>query len=232
MSKMYEDANTAVNRNYKDTVFRMLFREKENPLRNLFYVAAEYQKTVDSRAIYSGKLIKLPSPNFIVFYNGTAKVEEVVHMKLSDAFELATQTPNLELVVTQLNINVGFNTGIKDACCVLNDYIQYVDRVRHYAKEMTLEAAVDRAMNECISEGILTDFLIKNRAEVRMMSIFEYDAEGVRQMWDEEKIEEGMDRYRELVRRLHEDGRMNDLPRVLSDPAFEKEMMEYYKIAE
>ena len=50
-------------------------------------------------------------------------------------------------------------------------------RVRKYAAEMKLEDAVNKAIEECIKEGILADFLQKNRSEVKMWSILEYDQE-------------------------------------------------------
>ena len=40
-----------------------------------------------------------------------------------------------------------------------------------------LDTAVNQSIDECISEGILSDFLRKNRAEVIMTSIFEYNKE-------------------------------------------------------
>ena len=40
-------------------------------------------------------------------------------------------------------------------------------RVRTYAKEMPIEDAVERAINECIQEGILRDFLLANKAEAK-----------------------------------------------------------------
>ena len=48
-------------------------------------------------------------------------------------------------------------------------------RVRVYQKDMSLEDAVNRAVDECIRDGILADFLKRNKAEVISMSIFEYD---------------------------------------------------------
>ena len=42
---------------------------------------------------------------------------------------------------------------------------------------MSLDEAVNLAITECIQEGILTDFLTHNRAEVLKVSIFEYDKE-------------------------------------------------------
>lgn len=50
-----------------------------------------------------------------------------------------------------------------------------MERVRIYQKEMSLEEAVNRAVDECIKEGILAQFLKKNKAEVINMSLFEYD---------------------------------------------------------
>ena len=42
---------------------------------------------------------------------------------------------------------------------------------------MSLDAAVERTVNECIQEGILEDFFRAKRAEVIAMSIFEYNKE-------------------------------------------------------
>ena len=62
-------------------------------------------------------------------------------------------------------------------CSTLNEYAQYVARVRHYATDMPLNQAVECAVDECIQKGILTEFLTRNRNEVISMSIFEYDKE-------------------------------------------------------
>ena len=56
------------------------------PLRDLFYISSEYQKLVDRKSIYSSVLLKLPEPNFIVFYNGEAKMPERWVNYLSDAY--------------------------------------------------------------------------------------------------------------------------------------------------
>ena len=222
------------NRKYKDTVFRMLFSDKENllslynainrtayedaaeleivtiesavymgmkndlafiidmnlllyehqstynpniPLRDLFYISAEYQKLVNKKSLYSSSLQKIPAPYFIVFYNGTEKEEECWENSLSEAYENLTGEPRLELKVITLNINEGHNKELMEQCRTLREYAQYVAKVRKYTKEMSLDAAVERAVNECIQEGILEDFLRANRAEVIAMSIFEYNKE-------------------------------------------------------
>ena len=85
--------------------------------------------------------------------------------------------PKLELIVTVLNVNVGHNAELMQHCNTLNEYAQYVARVRHYAADMSLDQAVERAVDECVREGILAEFLTRNRNEVISMSIFEYDKE-------------------------------------------------------
>jgi hypothetical protein len=98
---------------------------------------------------------------------------------------------NLELKVLQLNINKNLNTELKDKCQKLYEYTLYADLVRTYKKEYGLEEAVERAVTECIHNGILKEFLIKNRAEVIKMSIFEYNEELHRKSLLEESREEG-----------------------------------------
>ena len=147
------------------------------PLRDLFYIAGEYQKLVDHKSLYSSALQKIPAPNFIVFYNGTEKKKERWENLLSEAYENQTAEPNLELRVITLNINEGHNRELMEQCQILREYAQYVAKVRNYTKEMELDAAVEHAVNECIHEGILAEFLRMNRAEVIAMSIFEYDKE-------------------------------------------------------
>ena len=223
-----------VNRNYKDTVFRMLFSDRKNllslynavnqkhytdpedleivtlenaiymgmkndlafiidtnlylyehqstynpnmPLRDLFYISNEYQKLLDKKSLYSSSLQKIPAPNFIELYNGTDTLSDFSEHRLSSAFENLSGEPKLELIVTVLNINEGHNALLMEHCQTLKEYSQYVAKVRKYAAGMPLDQAVKYAVDECIKENILADFLRKNRAEVISMSIFEYDKE-------------------------------------------------------
>ena len=147
------------------------------PLRDLFYICSEYQKLVDKKSLFSSTLQKIPAPNFIEFYNGSTGIADCTELRLSSAFEHLSGEPKLELVVTVLNVNEGHNAELMQHCSMLKEYAQYVAKVRHYAAYMQLNQAVERAVNECIREGILTEFLIRNRREVINMSIFEYDKE-------------------------------------------------------
>lgn len=147
------------------------------PLRDLFYISGEYQKLVDNRSLYSSSLQKIPAPNFIVFYNGTEKKEDSWVNYLSEAYENLTGEPNLELKVITLNINEGHNSKLMEQCQILKEYAQYVAKVREYAGKTELNEAVEQAVNDCIQNGILAEFLRKNKSEVIAMSIFEYDKE-------------------------------------------------------
>ena len=222
------------NRNYKDTVFRMLFSDRKNllslynavsgahyedpekleivtlenaiymgmknnlafiidtdlflyehqstynpnmPLRDLFYISSEYQKLVDKRSLYSSLLQKIPAPQFIVFYNGTEKKKDSWVNHLSEAFENLSGNPKLELEVLTININEGHNPELMEQCQTLREYAQYVACVRRYAREFELNEAVKLAVDECIRNNILSEFLRANKSEVISMSIFEYDKE-------------------------------------------------------
>ena len=161
------------------------------PLRNLFYIASEYQVLVKDRSLYSSVLVKLPAPKFLVFYNGTEQVADREELRLSTAYENQQGEPDLELKVTLLNINEGHNKELMEQCRILKEYSQYVARVRKYAAQMELNEAVERAVTECIREGILSEFLSRNRAEVMRVSIFEYDQELEEKKYREAEYEHG-----------------------------------------
>ncbi len=236
-------------RKFKDTIFRMLFRDKQNllalynavtgkyyedaeeleivtlenavyvgmkndlafvidfeiylyehqatvnpnmPYRMFQYISEEYERLTKDESFYCNRLVKLPTPHFVVFYNGVEPLPERQIHKLSDAYLVTEEFPQLELQVLVLNINEGYNEEIKEQCRILNEYMQYVNRVRSYQRDMQLAEAVDRAVDECIREGILRDFLLANKAEVKKMSIYEYDDEAVKNLIAKNAYEDGM----------------------------------------
>ena len=93
-----------------------------------------------------------------------------------------------------LNINKGYNRKLMETCNTLHDYAEYTSRVSEYAAKMPLDEAVERAITECISEGILADFLRKNRAEAKKVSIYEYDEERHMRQMREEGVEDGVNK--------------------------------------
>ena len=204
------------------------------PLRDLFYIASEYQMLMNGKSLYSSGIQKIPTPKFLVFYNGLdRKVPDRMELRLSDAYENPVDEPDLELKVTMLNINAGHNEELMNSCRVLWEYAQYVARVRKYVTEMPLGEAVERAITECIREGILAEFLEKNRAEVVKVSIFEYDKEKeekkLRKAEYEYGREEGRAQLLSLISQMSA-GEDTDKITQLSDPNVLEEMMKKYGI--
>ncbi len=161
------------------------------PVRYLLYVADVYSDYTKDMNLYGTRAVKLPTPKFVVFYNGQAEQPDRKELKLSELFAIPDSDPSLELNAVMLNINKGHNRKLMETCRTLHDYAEYTDRVREYAAEMNLDEAVERAITECISEGILEDFLRKNRAEAKKVSIYEYDEERHMRQTREEGMEEG-----------------------------------------
>ena len=161
------------------------------PVRYLLYVADVYSDYTKDMNLYGTKAVKLPTPRFVIFYNGHAEQPDRKELELSELFSIQDADPSLELKAVMLNINKGHNRKLMETCRTLQDYAEYTFRVREYAAEMPLDLAVEQAITECISEGILADFLRKNRAEAKKVSIYEYDEERHMRQTREEGMEEG-----------------------------------------
>ena len=161
------------------------------PLRFLLYISHLYSRLTVKANLYGERIVQIPAPEFIIFYNGKDEMPERQLLKLSDMYSVKEEKPKLELEATLLNISGTNNRKLKDACRTLRDYAIYTDKIRAYTETMELPEAVDRAINECIEEDILRDFLIEHKAEARAMSIFEYDQERHMQQEREAGIEKG-----------------------------------------
>ncbi len=161
------------------------------PLRFLFYIADLYSGMMRGANLYGSKQIQLDTPHFLIFYNGQEEMPERMTLQLSDLFKIPEEKPQLELTATVWNINIGNNKRLMEASRTLRDYAEYTSRVREYVQKMPLEKAVERAVDECIRDGVLADFLRKNRAEAIKMSIYEYDEEDHKRILLEEGREEG-----------------------------------------
>ena len=161
------------------------------PLRFLLYISHLYSRLTVKANLYGETIVRIPAPEFIIFYNGKDEMPERQLLKLSDMYSVKEEKPKLELEATLLNISGTNNRKLKDACRTLRDYAIYTDKIRMYTETMELPEAVDRAINECIKEDVLRDFLMEYKAEARAMSIFEYDQERHMQQEREAGIEKG-----------------------------------------
>lgn len=174
------------------------------PVRYLLYVADVYSDYTKDMNLYGSRAVQLPTPKFVIFYNGQAEQPDRKELKLSELFTIPEPDPSLELKAVMLNINKGHNRKLMETCKTLQDYAEYTSRVRTYAAEMSLDEAVERAITECIREGILADFLKKNRAEAKKVSIYEYDEERHMRQTREEGIEDGVSQVAVNMLKLRE----------------------------
>ena len=178
------------------------------PLRGMIYFAQLYNEYAEKRKLnlFSSTLQKIPTPKYVVFYNGMADEPDRQILKLSDAFQTAGGC--LECEAVMLNINYGHNQELMEKCRRLEEYAVFVATVRKYAvmENVSLTEAITRAMDECIASGILEDILVEQRSEVYMYileafdkEIYERDlkAEGIA----EGRIEGAYSKLREMVQK-------------------------------
>ena len=150
------------------------------PLRGILYSARLFSKYIKANKlnIYSEKLIKIPTPQYYVLYNGKRKIKDKVILRLSDAFSALQNEGQFEWTATVLNINKGHNEELLSKCQILKEYVILIDRINENQKKYdSVEEAVENAVSYCIKNNILQDFLTEHKAEVIMSLLTEYDEE-------------------------------------------------------
>lgn len=159
------------------------------PMRCLMYVGRAYEQLVDSKARYRTTLVKIPTPEFYVFYNGKKEQPLEQELTLSDAFMNPAGENSVELKVKVININSDKAHEILKKCGILREYSQFISTVRKYSDE---ESAIKKAILECIDRGILADYLKRKGSEVENMLIAEYSYEEDIQVKQQEARQEGI----------------------------------------
>lgn len=149
------------------------------PLRGLIYFAQLYNIYTEKRKLnlFSSTLQRIPTPQYVVFYNGLKEEPDRQVLKLSDAFE--ADGGCLECEAIMLNINYGHNRELMEKCRRLEEYALFIAAVRMFVEDNTLSLgdAITQAIDECIERGILSDILTEERAEVHMYILETFDKE-------------------------------------------------------
>ena len=164
------------------------------PVRFLIYLAQEYQLLVESndKSLYGSELIPLPTPQCIVFYNGTTDTPDEYELRLSSAFSNQDVEPAVEVMVKVININYGPNEHLMQGCGMLSQYAQFVAVTREYANRYNnREEAMNAAIEYCIGHGILEDILRKHRSQVLGSLLEEFDEKKYARTLREEGYEAG-----------------------------------------
>lgn len=197
--------NNIPNRTYKATIFAMLFEDKEHLL--------ELYNAVSGKHYTNPEMLEINTLENAIYMAMRNDISFLIDARLSLYENQSTYSPNLPLRFL-LYISALYSSMTREAnlygtkpielppprfVIFYNGKVEQPDRqilklsdLYTIKEECSLELeAVERAIEECIQEGILKEFLEKNRAEAKNMSIFKYDQERHIKQEREEAWEEG-----------------------------------------
>ena len=157
------------------------------PLRGLLYFSQLYQQYIDKhkRNLYGSVLVKIPAPQFIVFYNGDKEQSDIIKYKLSDAFitdvsskDGETYGADFEWTATVININKNNNESLSKNCEPLYYYCEFVNQVKeNLSQGMTFDSAVNEAVDFAIKGDFLEGFFREKRMKILDDIYTEFDQE-------------------------------------------------------
>ena len=178
------------------------------PLRMLFYVSQLLKEYITGKDLYRGRVIEIPTPMFVVFYNGRRDIPDKITMKLSEQMAVKVEEPSMELTVTAYNINSGRNIELMESCKPLSQYSEFIFRMRSAlaGKKTNSEKsdAIRHVIEECINDNIMSQFLREHREAVMKASLVEYNEQDEREGILLDGIEQGYDKGREEQRKEDE----------------------------
>ena len=163
------------------------------PLRMMQYAGNLYERYVVGRGLnkYGRRLLPLPAPRLVVFYNGGEDRPDETVLRLSDSFPDGAPY-DLEARVRMVNVNEGRSPGLLAACAPLREYAWLVTRLREAAAAgAEVGDAVDRAITAMPTSFEIKGFLEEHRAEVVGMLLTEYDEVQAMELFREEGRDEG-----------------------------------------
>ncbi len=144
------------------------------PLRMFCYLGKEYERVCYSDAVYSKRLVHIPTPELYVFYDGKEDAPEEWTLKLSDAFIEKCDKITVETVVKVINVNYEKGAEFLARCKTMQEYSLFMHMIRlKYAEVGSIETAVTETIRECIDSDILKEYLMEQRGHI--MSVLEVD---------------------------------------------------------
>ena len=218
------------------------------PLRMMQYISAIYDKYITANELnkYGSKIMRLPVPKLVVFYNGSKAEPDEKILKLSDSFPKATrENADIEVRVRMLNINHGHNRDLMNSCRPLYEYAWFVQRIRELKSDNDdLGNVVGKALEAMPEEYLLKPFLKEHMAEVTNMLSAELQEISAKEMIarasfreGEEKGEKrgvkkgekkGLARLSDLNNWLFSQNRVDDVKKAAKDPEYLEKMFAEY----
>lgn len=151
--------------------------------RCLLYVSQLLNNLVTNKdSLYQGELLIFPEPQCFVLYDGDDSEPLTKKIRLSDSFHIGTG--KLELVVTSYNINYGLNQQLLKNCSYLNNYSTLVGKVKQGLRaKLSRRDAIIQAINWCIANNIMAEYLTIKRDEVFSMLDLQWDFDEAKHAW-------------------------------------------------
>ena len=183
------------------------------PLRILLYLGRLMENFLSLKdlktSLYDARPLKLPSPQFVVLYNGDAEWH-VDNLSLSSLFnsDIEKALGYIELTVPIININKGKSPAIEARSKILSEYTALIATVKDFVKQGDIiDNAVKKAIKWCKGTGILEDFLLRHGGVIVSILSDEFDLEASRkndrEYWMEEGLKEGQKKEQiNMVRKL------------------------------
>ena len=145
--------------------------------------------SANNNELHKRELVKIPTPEFYMLYNGKTEIKSNT-LLLSKAFKEPAKSPFLELKINVKNIRYGRHSLKENTALGGYSYLIYL--IEEYKNHgLQRDDAIINAMNRCIEENILKEFLIKNYKGVIEMFKMEYTAEEIAEIWAKEAEEKG-----------------------------------------
>ena len=170
------------------------------PLRGFLYFSQLYLSYLNDKDvdIFGKNLVKIPTPRFLVFYNGDNELPDITKFRLSDAFikpdKDAENARDFEWTATVVNINKNCNKTLHKKCVSLYHYSSFVARVKdNSAAGMDKRSAVENAVDFAIANNYLDGFFKRQREDIIMFSMTEFDQEAYDRHRRREGYEDGLE---------------------------------------
>ncbi len=184
------------------------------PLRLLEYVSDIYTGYITKNKInkYRNRMIPLPTPKLVAFYNGTTDTDDEVILKLTDSFkEEHRSEADVEVRVRMLNVNYGRNKNLLAACKPLEEYSWLIAEIRKNQKDHEIIEATKQAIEAMPDDFGIKSFLLENQKEVEGMLDTEYNEEEVWQMFQNDVDEERKRADNEKARADQAESKLSDI---------------------
>ena len=203
------------------------------PVRQLMYLGRQYDRYIEEtrQNIYGSKQMHLPVPKLVTLYNGDEDIEDRV-LRLYDSFISNAEQSDVQVNVRLININRNKNRELLESCKPLMEYSWFVERVKEKKKseKITLEDAVDKAIDEMPDGFLIKRFILGNRAEVKNMCLTEYNEAETMQRFKDEGREEGVLKGRDQINCLNswlvEQGRNDEMIRSFTDKELQRQLLQ------